>query len=76
MIGVETGRASLRHGLSGEVTGIDGIDLVVIAGERRAADRLYRALDSDHGVTLVGDAVSPRQIWQAVRDGFLAGHRL
>lgn len=74
--GVENGTASLRHGLTGEVSRISGVDLVVIAGERRAADSLYRALDPDHGVTLVGDAVSPRQIWQAVRDGFLTGHRL
>jgi len=73
---VRDGIAALRHGLTGEVTRIEDVDLVVIAGERRAEDGLYRELAADAGIALVGDAVSPRLIWQAVRDGFLAGQRL
>ena len=71
------GTVRVKNLLSGEQSDLEGIELIVVAGERAAVDERYAALaEVDETVQLVGDAMAPRQIWQAVREGFLAGHRI
>jgi len=52
-------------------------DTVVIAGPRRSRQELVRSLEfvCDE-LYLIGDAVKPRSLHNAVRDGYLAGVRI
>ena len=75
--GVIEGEARIKNLLTGQARGLAGLDLVVIVGERVANDAPYGELaEAGHDVALVGDAMAPRQIWQAVREGFLAGYHV
>lgn len=68
------GTVRIKNLFSGAVQTLTELDLIVVAGERVADDDLYETLmEAGHDVVLVGDAMAPRQIWQAVRDGYFAG---
>ena len=66
----------LRHTYTEQVERREGHDLVVMAGRRRSDTALRDALRSeapDLPVTLVGDALSPRTLLDAVAEGAKAG---
>ena len=67
---VAEGAVRLRHVYTRSETVVEGVDTVVTAALPRADDRLYRTLLGEFGeVHLIGDAVAPRGIEQAVCDG-------
>jgi len=77
---VEEGRPVLRHMHSGRETVGDPVDAVVLAGAMRSDDRLYGQLLAagfrKGAVYLVGDAVAPRGLADAVAEGHRVGRSL
>lgn len=72
LLGISGGAAQIENRLTG-VRDVIEADHVVIAGDIAADDQLFHDSESlSPGAALVGDAVAPRQLWQAVRDGFHA----
>ncbi len=66
----------LRNLYTEEVERREGVDLVVVAGRRRGETSLRDALQSEAPelpVTLVGDALAPRTLLDAVAEGARAG---
>ncbi len=74
--GLRDGRVVLRDVYTGEVSERDDIDLVAVAGRRRGRNALARALRASHPglpVRIIGDALSPRTIDDAIAEGARAG---
>ena len=63
---------TLRHAWSGKEQALDGFDLVVLVGWRVPRDGLARELDGIE-THVVGDAVAPRRLADAIREGARAG---
>lgn len=64
----------LRNIYNGEERTVDGVTTIVHAGLRRAQDDLYKALKGKvDDVWLVGDAMAPRRIHDAILEGTRAG---
>jgi hypothetical protein len=70
VIGVDRGAATLRHALTGVEERIERLDLVVHAGARAPRDTLATTLrEAGIAVRAVGDALAPRLMLSAVREG-------
>ena len=64
----------LRNIYNNEERTVDGVTTIVHAGLRRAQDDLYKTLKDKVGdVRLVGDAMAPRRIHDAILEGTRAG---
>jgi hypothetical protein len=75
-IAAEDGRVTLRHVYSEESEQRAGIDLIVMAGRRKGLTTLrdgLRTADPAVGVVVVGDALAPRTLLDAVSEGARAG---
>jgi N,N-dimethylglycine/sarcosine dehydrogenase len=75
------GTGSLRVGMRNEYTGrrwtIDGIDTLVLSYGARAVDELYRALKGRvPELALVGDAMAPRLLHDAILEGTRAARAI
>lgn len=72
------GRSAVIEDLySGEETLLGDIDTIIIAGVRTARDELYLALQNKlPEVYLAGDAMAPRSILEAVREGHLIARNI
>jgi hypothetical protein len=70
VVGFDRGVATLRHALTGAEERIEGLDLVTHAGARVPRDALAATL-REAGITVraVGDALAPRLMLSAVREG-------
>jgi hypothetical protein len=78
---VPAARAGLRVLLENEYSGrpetIEGVDTVVLAWGGRAVDQLHRALKGKvPHLELVGDAMAPRRMHDAMLEGTRAGRRI
>jgi hypothetical protein len=63
--------------LSGREWKLEGIDRVVVTGDRVADDGLYRDLTEKVGeIYRIGDAYMPRRIADAVKEGHDVGLRI
>ncbi len=70
-------RAWLRNEYSDRRWSVDGFDTIVLAYGGRAVDHLYRALKGRvPALTLVGDAMAPRLLHDALLEGTRAARRL
>ena len=69
--GVET-----RDLYTGETEILEGIGLVVMVQGGRANDALYHALDGRTEVHLIGDAMAPRRVNDAIKEGELAARQI
>ena len=67
---------TLRDLYTGETETLDGIDIVVMVQGGSANDALFHALDGRKEVHLIGDAMSPRRVNDAIKDGELAARRI
>ncbi|HWC01238.1 MAG TPA: FAD-dependent oxidoreductase [Methylomirabilota bacterium] len=82
LVGIETdgaGRLRVRgaNEYSGRSLALDGVDTVVLAYGARAVDGLYAALRGrGPEVVLVGDAMAPRLLHDALLEGTRAARRL
>ena len=64
----------LRNIYNNEERTVDGVTTIVHAGLRRAQDDLYKTLKGKvDDVRLVGDAMAPRRIHDAILEGTRAG---
>src|SRR5437763_11837900 len=71
------GRVIVQHPFTGRLRPIEGVDAVVVAGDRVADDELYRALKGEYEMIIeVGDCGAARQIMQAVDEGHGAGRTM
>jgi len=71
------GRVIVQHPFTGLLRPIEGVDAVVVAGDRVADDELYRALKGEYEMIIaVGDCAAPRQIMQAVYEGHAAARTI
>ncbi len=72
------GRSVLVEDLySGEETVLEDIDTIVIAGVRQARDELFSELQGKiPEIYVIGDAMAPRSILEAVREGHLLARKL
>jgi 2,4-dienoyl-CoA reductase-like NADH-dependent reductase (Old Yellow Enzyme family) len=71
------GCISMRNVLSNREWKLEGIDRVVVTGDRVADDGLYRDLAEKVGeIYRIGDAYMPRRIADAVREGHDVGLRI
>jgi 2,4-dienoyl-CoA reductase-like NADH-dependent reductase (Old Yellow Enzyme family) len=61
---------------TGDLTIRDGVDAVVLSTGNVAGDALLHELKGQVPILAVGDAVSPRRIFNAVWDGELAGREI
>jgi hypothetical protein len=69
-VALRGGTLALRHALTGETSDITGVDLFTYATARVPRDELAQPLrDAGIAVRLVGDALAPRLMLSAVRDG-------
>ena len=66
-----------EHVITGEEGSVEEVELVVAAYPGRAADSLYRALKGRvEELHLIGDALAPRGLMDAILDGARLGRRL
>jgi hypothetical protein len=76
VIAAEPGAATLLNVVTGEVSVVEA-EVIVVAGNRRAADELAAALKGRvPALHLVGDSVAPRTVSMAIYEGELAGRAL
>ncbi|MDJ1018442.1 MAG: FAD-dependent oxidoreductase [Paracoccaceae bacterium] len=73
----ETG-ASIRNLYTGETETLEGIDTVVMVVGSDANDSLYHSMNAEEGPEchLIGDAMSPRRVNDAIREGEMTARRL
>jgi hypothetical protein len=75
--GSGNGGVSMRNVLSNREWKLEGIDRVVVTGDRVADDGLYRDLTEKVGeIYRIGDAYMPRRIADAVKEGHDVGLRI
>ena len=66
-----------EHVITGEEGSVEEVELVVAAYPGRAADSLYRALKGRvEELHLIGDALAPRGLMDAILDGARRGRRI
>jgi 2,4-dienoyl-CoA reductase-like NADH-dependent reductase (Old Yellow Enzyme family) len=69
----------LRHAYARREKRLPAVDAIVVAGGHRAADALFHALERVNvaaTIALVGDAVAPRAIKDAIYEGHRIGRQL
>ncbi|MEQ8817452.1 MAG: FAD-dependent oxidoreductase [Thalassobaculum sp.] len=75
--GYVDGTLTWRNPYTGAPGRIDGVDLLVYSTPRQAQDALAAPLrDAGIGVSLVGDAMSPRNLITAIHEGHAVGNTL
>lgn len=67
---------ALRDLFTGETETLDAIDTVVMVQGGQANDGLFHALDGRLEAHLIGDAMSPRRVNDAIKEGELAARRI
>jgi hypothetical protein len=71
------GGITMRNVLSNREWTLEGVDRVVVTGDRVADDGLYQALSGKVGeIYRIGDAYMPRRIADAVKEGHDVGLRI
>ena len=74
---VKGSTVATEHVITGDEGSVEGVELVVAAYPGRAADSLYRALKGRVGeMHLIGDALAPRGLMDAILDGARLGRHL
>jgi 2,4-dienoyl-CoA reductase-like NADH-dependent reductase (Old Yellow Enzyme family) len=74
---LRAGTVETEHVITKQPGRIDGVDLVVASYGGEAADALYHAAKGRVAeLYLVGDALAPRRLMDAVLEGAIAGRRL
>jgi dimethylglycine catabolism A len=77
VVAVAGGAVTLRHVLTGEAETLAGVDLFTCAGPRAPRDVLAAELRAAGiAVRVVGDALAPRLMLSAVREGQAAGEAI
>jgi 2,4-dienoyl-CoA reductase-like NADH-dependent reductase (Old Yellow Enzyme family) len=66
----------MRDLYTGETETLEGIGLVVMVQGGQANDELFHALDGRTEVHLVGDAMAPRRVNDAIKEGELAARQI
>jgi len=77
VVGFADGTAELRHSFTGQRRAVSGFDSLVVAGTRQARHELAEALDGrGPAVEVVGDALAPRSLRDAVWEARAAARRI
>lgn len=78
LAGIDEQGVTTRDLYTGETARLDGIDRVVMLVGSRAEDALYHALRAGNGPDchLIGDAMAPRRVSDAIREGELAARAI